>query len=196
MSGQSSSGRASNSSSWPVTLTHSDRHPESPLGGAAAQVLDGGVEVGGHGAPAREERIGLGRRADRLEGGNVEEVDLRAVHRIDVEGGEIGVQEGALDDQRVLERGARHGIGVLAESSQPPIEGVEASAPGVEGSHRLVLETVVESALAERGRDGRMVLEPLVPEVVGELVEGRGFGGGGHPAIVPMRRVARRPFGP
>ena len=196
MSGQSASGRASSSSSCSDHLDAQRCHAESPLGGAAAQVLDGGVEVGGHGAPAREERIGLGRRADRLEGGNVEEVDLRAVHRIDVEGGEIGVHDEALDDQRVLQRGARHGIGILAELSEPPIEGVEPSAPCVEGFRRLVLEAVVESAVADRGGEGRVVLEGLVPEVVGELVEGGGFGGGGHPAIVPMRRVARRPFGP
>ena len=73
------------------------------------------------------------RRADRLEGGDVEEVDLRAVHRVDVEGGQIGVHDETLDDQRVLQRGARHRIGVLAELSEPPIEVVEPSAPRVEG---------------------------------------------------------------
>ena len=93
------------------------------------------------------------------------------------------------------QRGARHGIGILAELSEPPIEGVEPSAPCVEGFRRLVLEAVVESAVADRGGEGRVMLERLVPEVVGELVERGGFGGGGHPAIVPMRRVARRPFG-
>ena len=96
---------------------HRDGRP--PIGGATAQVGHGLVEVGGHGAPALEEGIGLGGRADRLVGGDVEQIDLRPVHRVDVEGGEVGVEHRSVGAQCLGQGGARHRVRVVADLGQP-----------------------------------------------------------------------------
>ena len=108
------------------------------------------VEVGGHRAPAREERIGLLGASRRLVGGDVEQGDLGPVHRVDVEGAEVGVQEGPIRAERLVQRGVRDRVVVRVGLRQAPAERVELPAPRVARVRGFVVEAVVEAAIAER----------------------------------------------
>ncbi len=165
------------------------RYGGAALGGAASQVGHGLVEVPRHVAPALEERIGLGRGANRLVGGDVQELDLRPVHRVDIEGHDVGVEEGAVDAQRVGQGGTRGRVAVLADRRQLALEAVEERTPGVVGVGRVVLQPIVEAAVAEGRREGRVAADVRLPVGVGESVERGGCGGGGHAAMLAPARV-------
>ena len=171
-----------------MTFVQSIATAVRPSAGAASKVGDGLVEIGGHGAPALEEGIGLGGRADRLVGGDVQQVDLRPVHRVDVEGGDVGVEDGAVDPQRVGEGGARRRVPLVANVGQLELEPVEERAPRLVRLARVVLEPVVEASVAERRGEGRVATEDRLPVRVGEAVEGGRCGCGGHAVMLATAR--------
>ncbi len=160
------------------------RYGCAALGRAAAQVGRGLVEVARHVTPALEERIGLGRGADRLVGGDVQQLDLGPVHRVDVEGVEVGLEEGTVDAQCVGQGGAGRRVAIIAEPSQLELEATEQRAPGTVGIGRFVLEAIVETTVADGRREGRVAPEERLPVGVGETVEGGRNGGGGHRAML------------
>ncbi len=164
------------------------RDCRASLGRAASKVGDGLVEIGGHGAPALEEGIGLGGRADRLVGGDVQQLDLRPVHRVDVEGGDVGVEDGAVDPQRVGEGGASGRVPLVANVGQLELEPVEERAPRLVRLARVVLEPVVEASVAERRGEGRVATKGRLPVRVGEAVEGGRCGCGGHAVMLATAR--------
>ena len=117
-SGHSASGRSSSSSICSMTLVQSVATPSGPRP----------RRVAGRRRPGRGRRAWRAsergahrprRRADRLVGGDVEQLDLRPVHRVDVEGGEVGVEDGAVDAQRIGQGGARGRVSVVADLGQP-----------------------------------------------------------------------------
>ena len=151
---------------------------------AASKVGDGLVEIGGHGAPALEEGIGLGGRADRLVGGDVQQIDLRPVHRVDVEGGDVGVEDCAVDPQRVGEGRTSGRVPLVANVGQLELEPVEERAPRLVRLARVVLETVVEASVAERRGEGRVATKGRLPIGVGEAVKGGRCGCGAHAVML------------
>ena len=88
------------------------------LARAASQIGHGLVEMGGHRPPALEEGIGLGRRADRLIRGDVQQLDLWPVHRVHGEGGDVGVEDGVVDPQRIGQGGTGGRVSVVADVGQ------------------------------------------------------------------------------
>ena len=161
---------------------HRDRR--ATLARAASQIGHGLVEMGGHRAPALEERIGLGRRADRLIRGDVQQLDLWPVHRVHGEGGDVGVEDGVVDPQRIGQGGTGGRVSVVADVGQLELEPVKQRAPGSVRLARVVLESVVEASVAERGREGRVAAQERLPVGVGEAVEGGRCGSGGHAAML------------
>jgi len=139
--------------------------------------------------PARDERLALGRRPDRLERLEVERLDRRSLERVDRPCVEI-VGEArvvALDDAdqlrardaiRVREGGLRDRLDALEQVRETP--------PAIrERLGRSRRKAVVVPSLADRGREDRFVAEELLPILLGELGHcGRRPGLGRHLRIV------------
>src|SRR5680860_130126 len=151
------------------------RNAGSPVRQAATQVGDGLVEVCGHRAPAFEQRRRLRVRPNRGERGNVEQVDLWPIHRVDVERAQIGVQERAIGEHRFTQRRFRDLVAVArcVCCLEALFEGVQLAPPRLDGLRRQVIQSSVVASFSEGRGLHRMPGKPGGPVVVSELVEGR-----------------------
>jgi hypothetical protein len=151
---------------------HLIAHRHSTAREPATQVLDVGVEIGTHPAPARRHRARVGRAPDRLEGREVEQAHLRTFQRIHEPGEEIALEAGkvALDhlDERLLRGPVRRGEGGSRELAGGGELGAEAGFVAGAGAGREILELGVESPVADRSSHGGGARERPLPVLGGQ----------------------------
>ena len=173
------------------------RRRADPAGEGIARRRDMPVDPRPHLAPARDEGLCLGAVPDGLEGGDVQERDLRPVERVDGPRLQAGHDEVALEAQEVHQRRFRHAVGrrhwTVVHGLGALEQAVQAGDLGGDRVGPVRPQAIVEAPIPDQRGEDRVGRHLAVPGLLGESGESARGVDRGHRMQEPVSTGPVRP---